>query len=180
MNSFRSKPLGWRYESQRHFLAAKGIKTKQMSSGVVGHYQNIVIKAAPLPAHTAYPVTPGEVKDVLKDLPKEDMKNIKQIEFVPPRDARQESAWAQFLRGRKTMLIFGQKTEDGKISGKDAKEVREHMKRYVIPHEMGHAKALHDLPTDKRLSLAEARADGYAFGFSVEDPDVKQFEKFHR
>jgi len=28
MKSFRSKPVGWRGESQRHYLAAKGIKTK--------------------------------------------------------------------------------------------------------------------------------------------------------
>lgn len=28
MNSFRSKPVGWRYESQRHSLAARGYFTK--------------------------------------------------------------------------------------------------------------------------------------------------------
>jgi len=28
MNSFRSKPLGWRYESARHGLAARGIESK--------------------------------------------------------------------------------------------------------------------------------------------------------
>ena len=28
MNSFRSKPVGWRYESTRHYLAARGIKTR--------------------------------------------------------------------------------------------------------------------------------------------------------
>lgn len=28
MRSFRSKPIGWRGESHRHYLAAKGIKTK--------------------------------------------------------------------------------------------------------------------------------------------------------
>jgi len=28
MKSFRSKPVGWRYESHRHMLAAKGIKTQ--------------------------------------------------------------------------------------------------------------------------------------------------------
>jgi hypothetical protein len=27
MKSFRAKPVGWRYESQRHMLAAKGVKT---------------------------------------------------------------------------------------------------------------------------------------------------------
>jgi hypothetical protein len=31
MTSFRSKPIGWRYESHRHSLAAKGIKTKYMA-----------------------------------------------------------------------------------------------------------------------------------------------------
>jgi len=28
MRSFRSKPVGWRGESYRHYLAAKGIKTR--------------------------------------------------------------------------------------------------------------------------------------------------------
>jgi hypothetical protein len=28
MSSFRSKPVGWRYESHRHYLASKGVKTK--------------------------------------------------------------------------------------------------------------------------------------------------------
>ena len=29
MKSFRSKPTGWQYEQHRHYLAAKGIKTKK-------------------------------------------------------------------------------------------------------------------------------------------------------
>ena len=31
MSSWRSKPIGWRGESHRHYLAAKGIKTKYYS-----------------------------------------------------------------------------------------------------------------------------------------------------
>ena len=33
MRSFRSKPTGWRYESHRHSLAAKGIKTRYFAEG---------------------------------------------------------------------------------------------------------------------------------------------------
>jgi hypothetical protein len=29
MTSFRAKPIGWRGESHRHYLASKGVKTKQ-------------------------------------------------------------------------------------------------------------------------------------------------------
>lgn len=32
MKSFRSKPTGWRYESQKHSLAAKGVKTRYRAS----------------------------------------------------------------------------------------------------------------------------------------------------
>jgi len=32
MKSFRSKPVGWRGESHRHYLAAKGIKTRYDAS----------------------------------------------------------------------------------------------------------------------------------------------------
>jgi hypothetical protein len=33
MTSFRAKPIGWRGESHRHYLAAKGVKTRYYSVG---------------------------------------------------------------------------------------------------------------------------------------------------
>lgn len=36
MRSFRSKPVGWRNESYRHYLAAKGIKTNYFSPLIIG------------------------------------------------------------------------------------------------------------------------------------------------
>jgi len=41
MTSFRAKPVGWRGESHRHYLAAKGVKTRYYSVGpnIDGHHQ---------------------------------------------------------------------------------------------------------------------------------------------
>ena len=41
MTSFRSKPVGWVGESHRHYLAAKGVKTRYYSVGpnIDGHHQ---------------------------------------------------------------------------------------------------------------------------------------------
>ena len=181
VSRWRSKHGGWYRHSYEHLLASKGIKIRSSRTGIVARSGSIPIIARPLPKNTAYPVAPNEVKDILDSFPKEDLKGLKSVEFVPPKDEQQKNAWAQFVRSKKKMLVFSQKSgKDGKISGKELKEVREHMKRYVIPHELGHAVALRKLPTDKRLSLAEARADGYAFGFSVDDADVKQFEMYHK
>jgi hypothetical protein len=141
---------------------------------------SIPIIARPLPKNTAYPVAPSEVKEILDGFPKEDLKGLKAVEFVPPKDEQQKNAWGQYKRGRRVIELFAQRTgKNGDISGKDPKEVREHMKRYVIPHELGHHKALKTLGTDKTLQMAEARADAYAFGMSVKDKDAETFKIYH-
>jgi hypothetical protein len=154
---------------------------KSTKSGVLARVGSIRIKAERLPSGQVYPVTPQEVKEILETMPKEDLKGLKSVEFVPPRDKHQKAAWAQEIRSKKKILIFSQKaSKDGKrISGRDAKTVREHIKSYVVPHEVGHYSALRTLPTDKTLAMAEARADAYAFGMDIRDRDAKIFKKFH-
>jgi len=177
----KSSP-GWYGEQHRHKLAAYGISTSRRRSGTQRMIGSIPIIARPVPKGQAYPLSPEEVKRRLSQLPKEDLRGIKGVEFSPPKNKFQEDSWAQYKRGDRKLMIFSQPVgKDGSLSGKDPEKVREHMKQYVIPHEVGHHKALYQAGiTDKRLSLAEARADGYAFGMDVTDEDVKVFEPLHR
>jgi hypothetical protein len=143
---------------------------------------SIPIIARPVPKGQVYPISPEELKARLEKLPKDDLKGLKGVEFVPPKTAQQEDSWAQMLRGKRKMLIFSQPVAaDGRIAGKNPAQVREHMVEYVIPHEIGHHKALYlKRITDKDLSMAEARADAYAYGMSVTDRDAKLFQDRHR
>lgn len=184
MRSFRARPVGWRYMSHEHRLARMGIRTKSYRPGVQGSVYGAKILVERHPEGEVYPVTPDEVKRRVAQLPEEDVRGLKSIEFVKPNEGEQRDAWAQLIRSKKKLLIFSQKvSKDGKkISGDDPRRVREHMLTYVIPHEVGHHVALNKRDiTDKHLYTAEARADAYAAGMDVEDRDgVKAFEGFHK
>lgn len=140
--------------------------------GVVGSAQGVRIKARKLVAGRVYPVSPEEVKAIVGRAKKGDVKGIRSIEFVNPRGGQKE-AWGQYLRGKKKILIFSQPSEGGQIDGMPAEQVRSHIKRYVVPHEIGHHKALRSGKTDRSLALAEARADANVIGMSPFDRDVK-------
>ena len=79
MRSFRSKPVGWRYESHRHYLAAKGIKTRYNAQrGVIPDFggQNEKEKLE------NYRVAMGVTKSSLKKLSDLDKKNKEYFDEV--------------------------------------------------------------------------------------------------
>ena len=167
MNKY--KPVGWRGQSYRHYLAAK--------KGKISKYKPKRLRAHGIPIEVnktapgrIYPVSPEEVKRRVEQLPKEHTKGIKSIEFVDPK-GEQESAWAQYLRSRRALLIFSQKrTGKASIDCVPAKRVNQHIKEYVIPHEVGHHRALYkERITDKNLAVAEARADNNVIGLGPTD-----------
>ena len=137
-------------------------------------------KATCLPIHadkleegTIYPISPEEVDALLKNMKDNDLKGIKGVEFVPPK-GEQQGAWAQYIRSTKKIKIFAQSVEGGRIDGWDPKELNRHIKEYVIPHEVGHHKALRGGKTDQDLEMAEARADANVAGMDPFDKDVKR------
>ena len=173
MNSFRSKPIGWRYESVRHRLARQGIKTKWSKPGYVGSVHGIPIYARVMREGQVYPVSPEEVKKEIVEMPKKDVDGIKAIEFVEPKGFQKE-AFAQFLRKKRKILIFSQPmAADGKLDGQQPQQMRAVIKGYVIPHEVGHFKALRTGKTYRSLAMAEARADANVVGMSPFDKDVR-------
>ena len=122
---------------------------------------------------TVYPISPEEVDKLFKNMNPRDYKGIKGVEFVRPTE-KQKGAWAQYVRSSKKIKIFSQPFKDGKVDGWDARQLNKHIKEYVIPHEVGHYKALRGGKTDKRLEVAEARADANVAKMDPFDKDVKR------
>jgi hypothetical protein len=121
-----------------------------------------MIAEAPSPGRI-YPVSPDEVKRVAE---RNDIKGLKSIEFVNPKDADQRQAWAQYVRSRKAVKVFSQPESEAYMANK-------HVREYVLPHEFGHHRALRNGHTDKDIRVAEARADANVVGMDPYDSDVK-------
>jgi len=179
--NWRRGKAGWFNHSAEHRLARQGIRVRSHRSGTLARVGDILITAKPLPRGMVYPVAPEEVKSILSDLPKYDLKGLKSVEFVPPKDKQQEGAWAQEIRSKKKILLFAQKMDaNGNISGQDPKRVRDHIKDYVVKHEVGHHVSFKRVGTDKSLAMAEGRADAYAFGMDpADDKNAKIFKEYH-
>ena len=175
------RPMGWRYESYRHMLARKGIRTASRKSGFVGRVRDVPITMQKVPVGHVYPASPDDVKRVLERQKPEDIKGLKGVEFVRPRDKSERNAWARYVRSKRVVKVFSQPVRGEKVGGQDAGAVKEHMLSYVLPHELGHHLALSERDiTDGKLSVAEGRADAFAAGCDVEDNAVvKEFAKQH-
>lgn len=144
-------------------------------AGVVARVKGVSIKAGRIQQGKIYPVTPAEIRRILERMPDEDLRGLKSVEFVNPKED-QKGSWAQYVRSRRTILIFSQPYDkDGKlIDGQSPQWVKNHMKDYVIPHEVGHHKALYLAgKTDGELEMAEARADANVVGLDPMDRDVR-------
>lgn len=178
---------GWFNQSWRHSLAARRIKTtyKGLNGRVLAksrHGISITLKANPKPG-TAYPVSASDVKAVLDKMPDHAVEKLKEVNLRPPSEvagAKQDKAYAQWVRTRENggnrINIFTQKYENGKFKevepgNEDPNALRAHMKKYVIPHEIGHhvvTKEDNKMP----IILEEAKADAFAARENYNDPFV--------
>ena len=149
-----------------------GLYAKKGRVGVLERVHGIPIKAEKVEKGRIFPITAAEVKKIVERMPAEDVKGIKGFEFVNPK-GEQKVAWAQFVRSTKIVKIFSQPYDGTRIDGEDPKMLRRHLKMYVLPHEIGHHKALRTGFTDKKLNMAEARADANVVGLDPYDRDVK-------
>lgn len=155
-----------RDENARRRLALRGQR-------LYARKQDVPIEANPLKPGYVYPISPQEVDRRLKQMPEKDLRGFKGVEFTMPRDKDQQGAWAQYLRGKRKLLLFAQKQNNGKIDNQPVAKVNNHIKEYVLPHEIGHHKALYQARiTDKSLPLAEARADANVLGLDPADKEV--------
>lgn len=134
-----------------------------------GNKKSFAMKTAPMTAEqprpgNVYPVSPEEVKTVIER--QQDTSGLKSVEFANPKDRHQEQAWAQYIRSRKAIKIFSQPRNEAYAANK-------YVKDYVLPHEVGHHRALKTGHTDKDLRVAEARADANVIGMDPFDRDIK-------
>ena len=165
----RYKPVGWRGQSYRHYLAAKGVKTSKYKP------KRLRAHGIPIEVHKTapgriYPVSPEEVKRRVEQLPQEHVRGIKSFSMKDPK-GEQQNAFAQYGRGKREVMVFSQPhTAPGVIDGRPAERVNGHIKEYVIPHEVGHHRALYKARiTDGDLAVAEARADNNVIGLGPTD-----------
>lgn len=173
---------GWYRDSWKHSLAAKGIRTRRnaLCGRVVGHTpQGIPITIKEPPAKgTVYPVAPQDVSASLKRFSKEDLQDLKEINFrnPGPEMTKQPYAWAQYARKDRRINVFSQKTDgkhllDVEQELSDPVQARAYMKSYVLPHEASHHVNQHTLGLNQdSMIVEEARADALAAGY---DPTKK-------
>jgi len=146
---------------------------KRMRTGFVGQVQGIPIKVQRIEKEKVYPVTPRDVQVVLGRMPRDNVKGIAAIEFANPK-GEQQHAWAQYVRSSRKIVIFSQPLSMGLVDNQDPVWVRRHIREYVLPHEVGHHKALRTGFTDQDIKKAEARADANVVGLSPFDRDVSR------
>ena len=160
---------GWRYDSYRHALAARGIRSSYMKMKME-KMQIIPVTAERVEGNRMYPVSPKDVKEFVQKEHPDDVKGLRAVRFVNPKNEVQRDAYAQYVRGKREIRIFSQPKDEV------TKPVHLHVKNNVLKHETGHHIALtRRRITDKDLRVAEARADAHAAGFDVEDKEVKLF-----
>ena len=162
-------------ESPQYYKDLEKIESKK--PGKVDSVAGIPIKADAIDENQIYPVSIEDVKRRFSQLPKEDLKDIESIEFKKP-VGEQKDAYGQYIRSKRSIYVFAQPFSDGKVDGKNPKEIRKHILEYVIPHEVGHHKALHHKKLwDKDIRVAEARADANVVGLGVDDKAVAALVK---
>lgn len=146
---------------------------EQTPAGKQMTVQGVPIEAEKVEKGRIYPVKPEDVAKEIQRQSPEDIKGLKGFKFVNP-VGEQKDAWGQYVRSKKVVYVFSQPYRNGKIDGQDPKKIREHIKEYVLPHEIGHHVALRNGKTDKDLRVAEARADAHVVGMDPTDKDVKK------
>lgn len=175
---------GWYGERSRHYLAAKGISTSRRAKPKNTMPKDLIQNSAetakninityekPAEGH-AYPISPQDVRNSLGNMSPDSTNGLKGVEFVNPK-GMQKDAWAQYTRGPKKVKIFAQPIEEIEQQGPTTMHKR--MTEYVLPHEVGHHRALRGGKTDKDLEVAEARADANVVGMDPFDKGVTKVQ----
>jgi len=185
--------MAWFREYYRHSMAARGISTTLSTSRygfakrrhdylLHGHVLTktrhgipITIQKPAAPGKS-YPISPNDAKRVLDKMPDAAVRGIKEVNFRDPGipATKQDKAWAQYVRTEKRINIFSQPYKGGKFieaepENRDPSAAEEHMKEYVIPHEVGHHRAAKKDP-NLPIIVEEAKADAFAAKQNPEDP----------
>lgn len=173
---------GWHNQNWRHSLAAKGVKTGRLNGKVFTRTKSgipITIRESPR-AGECYPISPLQAKAVVDGLPRESTDGIKEINFRRPGipATKQDKAWAQYVRSEARVNIFPQKQEGNRFvqvepENEDPNNAREHMEKYVIPHEIGHHVVVKHNP-DMPLAVEEAIADTFAAKETINRQNVEK------
>ena len=190
---------GWYREHYRHTLAAYGVKTSKRAKYKLHGTKMMTTKngipitlRGPPGEARIYPVSPNEVKRVVDKMPDKMTHGIKEINFREPGipATKQDKAWAQYVRSEGRVNIFSQPYDHKKLVFREVEpeninpeNANNHMKDYVIKHEIGHHFAIKYMDADnKLLKVEEAIADAIAhdmdpYNKNIVDHFVKEREE---
>ena len=156
----------------------------------IRNVNDIYIPITRRPTHKShiYPIKVKDLKSILDNIPTMQLVGLSEFSFRPPSRlsfTEQSKAWAQYADRANRVNIY---SEPYKVTKKGLRykraserfdeypELRAHMRKFIIPHELGHHHALDNLGYKNDTSLqAEARADAIAFGRNPHSPKVMNF-----
>jgi hypothetical protein len=186
---------GWYFESYRHALAAKGIKTSMYRKPLNGYVVNKTRQGIPITVRSpnktlakkrAYPISPEQAKERFDKLKSSEVKGITEINFRDPGipATKQDKAWAQYARSDKRINIFSQPYDGRKFSDVEPEyeqplAAKNYVSKYILPHEVGHHYYQYNLKLNEDpMLLEEARADAFVAGENaLKEPVLKKFIK---
>jgi hypothetical protein len=185
---------GWYYQSYRHALAAKGIRTsmyRKLNGRIVGKTRHGIPITVKSPSDTvakkrAYPISPEQAKERFDRMKPSEVKGITEINFRDPGipATKQDKAWAQYARGDKRINLFSQPYDGRKFSDVEPEyenpvAAKNYVSKYILPHEVGHHYYQHNLKMDSDpMIVEEARADAFVAGKDArKKPVLKKFIK---
>jgi hypothetical protein len=155
--------MSWNYESYRHSLARRGIKTGKKRARTIAYVKKGKVKIPITVQKTykshIYPVSPQEVKQVMERLPERQLRGLKEVSLRPPSRlpfTEQTKAFAQYVDTKNRINIYSNPVKRTKYGTKYKKaipsldeqhELEKYMKKHVIPHEVAH----HHVLDNKRI-----------------------------
>lgn len=153
--------MTWKWESWRHRMARKGIRTAAfVRKGKV----KIPITVKPTYKNHVYPISPQEAKRVLETLPEAQLTGLKEVSFRPPSKlpfTEQTKAFAQYADKANRINVYSEPTIKTKLGMRYKKmipeldehhELQKYMDNYVLPHEVGHHHVLDHMKMRKGFS----------------------------
>lgn len=169
-------------------MARKDFYKKKVADYYERDGLNIPITVRPTYRSHIYPIQIKDLKNILNTIPSVQLKGISEFSFRPPSKmsfTEQSKAWAQYADRANRVNIY---SEPYKMTKKGLRykraserfdeypELKDHMGRFIIPHEIGHHHALDNLgfKNDSQIK-AEARADAIAFRRNPKSPVVMNF-----
>lgn len=145
MRSFRSKPVGWRHESYRHYLAAKGVKSAYAAKTALGRGLERIFEGRERQVRSASPAKVLEQAAIARQVARYDV-SLQGVGIDP-------MTMAKLRQGELSKQEFENLVRAGKLSEED-------VKRAKIFEEIRKLKEKQELSESERKKLGILEQEG--------------------